>query len=82
MNKVRMILISCLATAWSTGLVWAEKAPRIQPIFKVDEAPVIDGKLDDSCWKKTKGESRRAMVSYSRGGEKGRCQWNVNRCCK
>ena len=54
MNKVRMILISCLATAWSTGLIVAEKAPGTQPIFKADEAPVIDGKLDDSCWKKAK----------------------------
>ena len=26
MNKVRMILISYLATAWATGLVWAERA--------------------------------------------------------
>ncbi|SVE15317.1 uncharacterized protein METZ01_LOCUS468171, partial [marine metagenome] len=46
--------IVVMSVVLSTGLIGAEPPRHSHSVHRASKAPVIDGKLDDACWKKAK----------------------------
>ncbi len=59
--------IVVMSVVFSTGLIGAEPPRHSHPVHHTRKAPVIDGKLDDVCWKKAK-----PVQAFHPHGEKGK----------